>query len=173
MAPPTIHNNSTFIAPVLVAIAVCSPGFEVEVAVPLPLTPALPLGVAPATPAVTIATLVTVDFWPLGRVVVWTTRLEEREVLDVDAPEEEGPLEEDIVRAGPPTVLTIVTPAAFTVVTTEPSESVLRTVPPAALVVVRMAPAVRGGADDDGWALDEPGAEEPPSVVAVLALESG
>ena len=125
--------------------------------------------------------------------MVWTTKLEEREALDVDAPEEEELPGEDIVRAPPPTVLTIVTPAAFTVVTTEPSESVLRTVPPAALVVVRMAPAVRGGADDDGpaevllgapeddgwspeddgWVLDEPGAEEPPSVADELGLESG
>lgn len=122
---------------------------------------------------------------------------EDRGALEVEAPEEEdglpeeeeGPPEEDIVLESPPTVLTIVTPAALTVVTTEPAERVLRTVTPAASVVVRRAPAVReAGADNgpaevllgdpevDDWSglevtLDgEPGADEPLSVVAVLGL---
>ncbi len=181
-------------------MAVCNPGLELVV--PLELTPAVPLGVAAVSPpAVTIVTAVIVDFWPLGRVVVWTTRLvcEDRGALVVEAPEEEeAPPEEDMVREPPPTVLTIVTPAPLTVVTTEPAESVLRTVTPAALVVVRRAPAVRETGADVGppevlpgapeldepagvdVALDgepdvtldgEPGADEPLSVVGVLGLE--
>ena len=173
-------------------MAVCSPGLEL--AVPLELTPAVPLGVAPDTPAVIIATLVTVDFWPSGRVVVCTTRLvcEDGAALEVEAPEEgEGLAEEDKVWEPPPTVLTTVTPAAFTVVTTEPAERVLRTVAPAALVVVRTAPAAReagaevgplealvGAPDDDDPAgaevtlEGEPGLDEPPFVVGVLGLMS-
>ena len=191
-APPNIHSISTFIAPVLVAIAVCSPGLEL--AVPLELTPAVPVGVAPDDPAVTIATLVTVDFWPLGSVVVCTTRLvcDDAAALEVAAAEEDGLPEEDMVREPPPTVLTTVTPAALTVVTTEPAERVLTAVAPAALVVVSRAPAVReagadigapdvlaGAPEDDESAgvevtvEGEPGLDEPAFVVAVLGLEFG
>ncbi len=161
-APPTTHNISIFISPVLAAMAVCNPGLEL--AVLLELTPAVPLGVAAASPpAVTIVTAVTVDFWPLGRVVVWTTRLvcEDGGALEVEAPEvEEGLPEEDMVREPPPTVLMTVTPAALTVVTTEPTERVLRTVTPTALVVVRRAPAVRDAGADDGPAEVLPGDPE-------------
>ena len=69
-APPTTHRISTFIPPVRAAMAVCSPGLELAVPLALP-TPAVPLGVAPVSPpAVIKVTAVTVDFWPLGRVVV-------------------------------------------------------------------------------------------------------
>ena len=127
--------------------------------------------------------------------MVCTIRLvcEDAAASEVEAPgEEEGLPEEDIVRVPPPTVLTTVTPAALTVVTTEPAERVLTTVTPAALVVVRRAPALReAGADVGPWEalleapeLDdpagvevtlegEPGLDEPAFVVAVLGLEFG
>ena len=84
--------------------------------------------------------------------------------MEAPAAEEELP-EPDMVREPPPTVLTIVTPAASTVVTTEPLERVLTTVAPAAFVVVSRAPAVREGEADAEVRL--------PAVVLVEAPESG
>ena len=112
--------------------------------------------------------------------------------LVVEAPAEDELPEPDMVREPPPIVLTTVTPAALTVVTTEPADKVLTTVTPAAFVVVTTAPALKeegaddepaemllGAAEDDPWAGFEvtlegdPGADELPSVAALgLELES-
>ena len=145
-APPTTANISFPKPMVLGAKPVCNPALAAAVELASP-TPAVPLGMESSTSlAATTATDVTVDLLPSGRVVV------RREVVVcgsalrvVVASLDPDPLPLGaMVREPPPTVVTMVTPWALTLVTTSPSLRVLVTRLPWALVVVMTAPAVRG-----------------------------
>ena len=145
-APPTTANISRPNPIVLGANPVCNPGLLPSVPLAAP-TPAVPLGTdSSAELAGTIVTAVTVLLLPSGNVVV------RREVVVCDCRAEVvvAELESEALPLGasvlepPPTVVTMVTPWALTLVTTSPELNVPVVTAPWALVKVATWPAVSG-----------------------------
>ncbi len=155
-APPTAYSTSFSTLPVLAATPVCKAGAPV---VPLPCTPALPLGVASTTWPPTIVVAVTIEELPPEKIIVCTARLVEegRVVFAVTVVESSSLVETDaIVFTPPPTVLTITTPTGLVIVKTEPLE--------------RDEDAAALGGTDDAVAVGE-GVPEAGALVTVVLEE--
>ena len=170
-APPTTANISFPKPIVLGAKPVCNPGLPAAVPLAAP-GPAVPLGTESlGSLAATTVTAVTVDRLPSGKVVirlvvvVWdgARRVEVAEFPEPDEPPPGGRVFEP-----PPTVVTIVTPCAFTLVTTWPELRVPVVRAPWALVNVATAPAVSELASSVAEAAATPALESDTTAPALV-----